>query len=99
MSVCVIPGSLIGRALFRKDRGAGFECRSGILLVVEIYTPAYCHIGMQPIKFKSSLSQKVNLLLCPKGSCDGHYPTVARILGTPCRDDFCNIAELVVGRL
>ena len=29
----MIPGSLIGRALSRKDRGAGFESRSWILLL------------------------------------------------------------------
>ena len=31
--MCVIPGSLIGRALSRKGRGAGFEPRSWILLL------------------------------------------------------------------
>ena len=31
--MCVIPDSLIGRALSRKDRGAGFESRSWILLL------------------------------------------------------------------
>ena len=42
VGVCVCdPGSLIGRALSRKDRGAGFESRSCILLLQH----TYCCLG------------------------------------------------------
>ena len=55
--MCVIPGSLIGRALPLKDRGAGFESRSWILLLQLTHPDSGCRVQSTLLIMNSHYSE------------------------------------------